>query len=352
MKMPRPRHPAGGHTMRCIISALLVCISTTLAFAQAAQPLELADGAPERHIVVSGDTLWGLAAKFLKDPYRWPELWKMNAQDIKNPHRIYPGQVLVLDKSGTEPRLTLATIKETPREHVEPLKRAIPSIPPQEIEPFLTQPLVVEKAGLDNALRVVGLQDNRVIAGAGDTIYTTPTTSSQKTWQVFRAGAPLRDPETKETLGFEALFVGTAQMTARGDIASFRLITSKEEVATGDLLLPAPRLDVVSYIPHAPAQAIKARVLAIYGGVNFGGPQAVIVLNRGKKDGLELGHVLAIDKAGMTIDDRYQGEKKTYTLPDARNGLVFVFRVFERVAYALVMSAQQPVVVGDSAHTP
>ena len=336
--------------MRRIISALLLCISTTLALA--AQPLQLAAGAPERYTVVPGDTLWGLAAKYLKDPYRWPDLWKMNAQDIKNPHWIYPGQVLVLDKSGAEPRLALATVKEMPQERVAPLKKAIPSIPPHEIEPFLSQPVVIDKTAFDTAVRVVGLQDNRVIAGAGDTIYTTLPVTVQKSWQVFRAGNPLVDPDTKEVLGNEAIFLGTARMTTQGDVASFVLLTSKEEVATGDILMPAPKSDVLSYIPHAPTKAIQARVLSIYGGVSFGGPQGIVVINRGKQDGLEMGHVLAIDKAGMVIDDRYQGEKKTYTLPDARNGLVFVFRIMDRVSYALIMSAQQPVVVGDSVHTP
>lgn len=346
--------------MHRIISALLFCISTTLAIAQPNQPtkpLVLADGAPERYTVVRGDTLWGLSSKYLKDPYRWPALWKMNAQQIKNPHWIYPGQVLVLDKSGREPRLAFATEKTeklSPREYIEPINKAIPSIPAQEIEPFLSQPLVVDQASMAGALRVVGLQDNRVIAGAGDMIYTTSAANgaTAATWQVFRAGKPLNDPETKETLGFEALYVGTARMTAQGEVTSFRLLTTKEEVLAGDMLLPAPRADVVSYTPHAPEQAIKARVLSIYGGVQYGGPQAVVVLNRGKKDGLEAGHVLAIDTAGVTLNDRFQGEKKTYTLPDARNGLVFVFRVFDRVAYALVMSAQKPVVVGDAAHTP
>mgnify|MGYP001170221603 CR=1 FL=1 len=343
--------------MRRIISALLLCISTTLGATPPDKPLVLADGAPERYTVVRGDTLWGLSAKYLKDPYRWPTLWKMNAQEVKNAHWIYPGQILVLDRSGREPRLTFATEKTeklSPREYVEQTSKAIPSIPPQDIEPFLSQPLVVDKASMEGALRVVGLQDNHVIVGAGDTIYTTAAAKdvTAPVWQVFRASKPLTDPETKEVLGFEALYLGTARLTAQGEVTSFQLVTTKEEVLTGDLLLPAPRIDVVSYIPHAPGQAIKARVLSIYGGVQYGGPQTVIVLNRGKKDGIEAGHVLAIDTAGVTLDDRFQGEKKTYVLPDSRNGLVFVFRVFDRVAYALVMSAQKPVGVGDVARTP
>lgn len=336
--------------MRHIIFALFLCISAVPAFA--AQPLQLADGAPDRYTVVAGDTLWGLAAKYLKDPYRWPALWKMNKQDVKNPHRIYPGQVLVLDRSGPEPRLSLATVKEQPQERIESLRQAIPSIPAQEIEPFLSQPLVVDKTGLDGAVRIVGLQDNRVIAGAGDTVYTTAADAAQKKWQVFRKGEPLIDPETGETLGHEAVFLGTARLTAAGEVSTFALLTSKEEVAVGDFLLPAPKSDVLRYLPHAPDKDIKARVLAMYGAVSFGGPQNIAVINRGKQEGLELGHVLAVDKAGGKVDDRFLGEKKTYTLPDARNGLMFVFRVMDRVSYALIMSAQQPVVVGDAVHTP
>ncbi|MDO9449613.1 MAG: LysM peptidoglycan-binding domain-containing protein, partial [Rugosibacter sp.] len=141
--------------MHRIISVLLFCISTTLAIAQPAKPLVLADDAPERYTVVHGDTLWGLSSRYLKDPYRWPALWKMNAQEIKNPHWIYPGQVLVLDRSGREPRLTIAagkTEKLSPREYTEPLNKAIPAIPPQDIEPFLSQPLVVDKASMEDAL--------------------------------------------------------------------------------------------------------------------------------------------------------------------------------------------------------
>lgn len=338
--------------MRRIISALLFCISIPLALAQTQKPLELADGAPERHTVVRGDTLWGLAAKYLKDPYRWGELWKMNAQQIKRPHWIYPGQVLLLDKQGATPQLKLATVKVPLREYVEPQHKAIPTIPPQDIEPFLSRPLVLDQASLEAAPRVVALQDGRVIAGAGDMVYTTEVATPGKAWQIFRPGKPLIDPETRETLGWEARFIGTARMTATGVPASFLLLTTSEEVTSGDRLLPTPRTDVVSYVPHAPETAIAARVLAIYGGVNFGGPQSVVVLNRGSRDGLESGHVLSVDQAGSVIDDRYQGEKTSYTLPNLRNGLVFVFRVFDRVAYALVMSANRPVVIGDSAHTP
>jgi len=338
--------------MRRIISALLISISTTVAVAQGAQPLQLADGAPDRHVVIPGDTLWGIAAKFLKDPYRWGELWKLNAEEIKNPQRIYPGQVIVLDRSGNQPTVKLVTVTEQRREYVEPLTKGIPSIPPQDIEPFLSEPRVLDESGLDAAPRVVALQDDRVIAGAGDTVYTTGVTAQNKMWQLFRPGKPLVDPDTKEVLGHEAVFLGTARLTRDGVPSSFLVLTSKQEIVRDDRLLSAPRPDVANYIPHPPTKMIKAKVLAIYAGVKFGGPQSVITLSRGKADGLEPGHVLAADLAGAEVDDRYQGEKTTYQLPDARNGLLFVFRVFDRVSYALVMNTTRPIVVGDTVRTP
>jgi LysM repeat protein len=338
--------------MRRIISALLISISTTVAVAQGAKPIELADGAPDRHIVTSGDTLWGIAAKFLKDPYRWGELWKLNADEVKNPQRIYPGQVIVLDKSGNQPRLKLVTVTEPRREYVEPLKKGIPSIPPQDIEPFLSEQRVLDATGMDAAPRVIALQSDRVIAGAGDSIFTTEVTTQEKAWQLFRPGKPLLDPDTKETLGYESVFLGTARLIKTGVPSSFLVLTSKQEIVRDDRLLAAPRQDVMNYLPHAPGKMITGKVLAIYSGVNFGGPQTVITLNRGKADGLEPGHVLAVDLAGATVSSRYQGEKTDYKLPDARNGLLFVFRVYDRVAYALVMNATHPVVVGDTVRTP
>jgi len=338
--------------MRRIISALLISISSTLVLAQGAQPIDLAEGAPDRHVVTAGDTLWGIAAKFLKDPYRWGELWKMNADEIKNPQRIYPGQVIVLDKSGAQPRLKLVTVNEQRREYVDAVKKGIPTIPAQDIEPFLSEPRVLDAKGLESAPRVVALQGDRVLAGAGDTIYTTEVTSPQKLWQIFRAGAPLIDPDSKEVLGNEAVYLGTARQTKGGSPSSFLVATSKLEIARDDRLLPAPRQDVPSYVPRAPTKMIKAKVIAIYGGVNFGGPQSVVTLNKGKADGIESGHVLAADLAGQEVVNRYEGEKSVYRIPDVRNGLLYVFRVFDRISYALVMHATHPMVVGDTVRTP
>lgn len=351
--------------MRRIISALFLgfaTLTTVSPLVQAAttKPLELAANAPERHIVVTGDTLWDISSKFLKDPFRWPELWQLNKEDIRNPHWIYPGQVLVLDRSGATPRLrtegsadsALETIKMRPQERIEPAKQVIWSIAPEVIEPFLTRPLVLDESALDGAARVVGIQDNRVIAGSGDRIYATSVGEPTQKWQLFRPGSALIDPETGALLGYEALYLGNARQLGEGNPAEFMVQNSKQEITAGDRLMRAPHSEIINYLPHAPDKEIKGRVLGMAGGVKFAGKNSVISLNRGKADGLELGHVLALDRVGEVIDDRFKGEKTTYQLPDLRNGYVFVFRIFEHVAYGLVMEAKRPVVLGDRAHTP
>lgn len=337
--------------MRHIIFALLFSISSTWAVAQS-RPIELADGAPDRYIVVPGDTLWSIAGKFLKDPYRWGELWRMNQDDLRNPHRIYPGQVVVLDKSNATPHLTLETIKMQPHQYVEPLKKEISSIPPQAIEPFLTEPLVLDQNVLDPAARIIAIQDGRVIAGAGDRVFVTNVKQVVRDWQVFRAGKPMVDPDSNEVLGHEAIYLGRAQLTREGDPAEFQLRASTQEIDIGDHLLPAPHSDVISYIPRAPEKQILGRIIGVKGGVNYAGRNSVVAINRGKADGVELGHVFAAELAGKAVENRFKGEKQTFQLPDQKNGLIFVFRVFNRVSYALVMNSTKPVSLGDSIRTP
>ena len=315
-----------------------------------ASSLQLAPGAPDRYTVFAGDTLWSLSSKFLKDPYRWNELFKQNKDTVKNPNLIYPGQVLVLDRNG--PSLGIETVKLQPREYIETLKKELWTVSPEAIAPFLSKPLVIEPGALDGAARVIGLQDNRVIAGAGDHIYVTNVGQAQRDWQIFRLGEPLKDPETKAVLGHEALYVGDARQLNEGTPADFLVKSTNQEVTTNYYLLPAPKPEIVNYLPRAPQKDIRARVLGLAGGVAYGGRDNVISINRGKADGIELGHVLALDLAGDKVDDRYQGKTTPYQLPERRNGLVFIFRTFEHVAYGLIMAADRPVQAGDSARTP
>ena len=341
-----------------IISALLLSISSLLLSAsalaqQAGKPLELADDAPDRHIVVPGDTLWGIAGKFLKDPHRWPEIWRMNPEDIKNPHRIYPGQVVILDRNAGDPLLRLGrVVKAEPRIYVEEQGAAIPSIPQQVIAPFLSEPLVVEADALDSAPRVVATQEDRVFVGSGNTIYVTGLKTNDKVWQVYRPARPLKDPESGEVLGHEAFYLGNARVVAAGAPATLEVVTAREEIGRNDRLIPIARPDVIQYAPHSPAKTVKGRVMTVYGGVGSAGRNSIVTVSRGAKDGLEIGHVLALYRAGAATTNRYEDKKENYTLPDERYGLLFVFRVFDRVAYGLVLNVSRPVELGDVATNP
>lgn len=342
--------------MRHIIFALIFGFSTAAAVAQSAKPIELAPDAPERHIVVPGDTLWGIAGKFLKDPFRWPELWKMNAEQVRNPHRIYPGQVLILDRSGAEPRLRLGNvIKLGPEVRVETPPQEIPAIPASAIEPFLSQPLVINPGEFDTAPRIVATQEDRVFTGTGDKIYATNNADPKiKRWHVFRPGRALKDPDNGEILGIEAVYLGSARPDGEpGDVLPLVLTSVKQEIGRGDYLVPAERPEVMSYVPHAPTQDINGRVMLIYGGVGEAAVNSVVSLSRGKQDGLEVGHVVAIYRAGAAVTNRFEDDKpQTHLLPDERIGLAFVFRVFDRVSYALITNASRPVMEGDKIRKP
>jgi hypothetical protein len=357
-------------------------------------PMAFKADAPDRYVVVRGDTLWGISERFTDSPWRWPEIWNFNREQIRNPHWIYPGDVIVLDRvSGTlsiagadgkpatpgEPRdpagrpearpearpdlgvgSAVGTVKLSPRVRAESTARdAIPSIPPSAIEPFLSRPLVIEPDGLDNAPTIIATEDNRVIIEAGNQAYVRGMgDSKEENWFIYRRGKVLVDPDTKVTLGYEAIYLGTARVTRAGDPATVRLTTVTQEVGTGDKLLPAGVPEVPKYAPHAPAVFMQGRVIGIYGGlgkVGEAGPQQIITLNRGRSDGVEVGHVFALYRPGPLIADasvKTGGKPVTFKLPDERYGLAFVFRIYDRVSYALVMRISKPVNPLDVVQTP
>ncbi|MDR2239711.1 MAG: LysM peptidoglycan-binding domain-containing protein [Zoogloeaceae bacterium] len=343
-------------TMIRIISALLLSFSASLALAQNVKPLQLADNAPDSHTVVRGDTLWAISGKFLKEPYRWPELWGMNKSQIKNPHRIYPGQVLVLDRSGLNPRLRVRqNAKAEPSIHAEQLALAIPSIPQSAIEPFLSQPLVMEEDGLQGAPKIVATPEDRLYVGVNERAYVSGLQRGDQrdpVWQVFRPTKPVFDPETGEVLGHEAFYLGTATLAAEGEPATVNITTAVREIGAGDRLLPAPPMDIVQYVPHAPDEQVRGQIAAIYGGVKETGVHSIVTLNRGSRDGLEIGHVLAIYRNGGKRVYREGEEVTDIQLPAEQYGLAFVFRVFDRISYALVMTATRPVIVTDIVRNP
>jgi hypothetical protein len=331
------------------------------ASAGAADPApKLAESAPGRYVVVRGDTLWDISARFLQEPWRWPEIWRMNEDRIKNPDRIYPGDVIVLERdAGGKAFLRLerqADPRQRPRIYEESLSEAIPPIPPNVIDPFIATPLFAEENTLQSAPRIVATQEDRVFLGKGDTAYVESADPDQKEWYVFRNGKPLHDPEVPERiLGYEAFHLGAATQVKPGEPATFEITEAKQEIGYGDRLAPAVRPELADYVPHAPERDIDGRVVSIYGGIGIGsggGRLSIVAINRGSNDGLEIGHILAVER-NRTITQRNEDDRvENIVIPAERFGLVFVFRVFERVSYALVVQSDRLLVANDFVRTP
>ena len=342
--------------------------ATAQQVAQAGVPLsELAPNAPDSHTVQRGDTLWGISGLFLKSPWRWPELWGMNLDQIRNPHLIYPGQMLVLEKVDGRARLRMGragsgvpenTVKLSPRVRSELLDNgAIASIPLNLIGPFLTEAVVFDTNELAAAPRIVATQEGRVMASRGETAYVRGDLGGARDFRLFRELKPLLDPVTREVLGYEGRYVGTAERVrdgaeARGDgvavvPATFTVTNAKIEAIVGDRLSPVPQQDLVAYVPRAPDAPVEGRIVSIYGDGLRAGQNQVVALNRGKRDGMERGHVLALWRAGANAIDTTDAQRTPMRLPDERHGLLFVFRVFDRVSYALIFSVRDPVRAGD-----
>ncbi|HLL09961.1 MAG TPA: LysM domain-containing protein [Rubrivivax sp.] len=343
--------------------------STAQQVAQAGVPLaDLAPNAPDSHTVQRGDTLWGISSLFLKSAWRWPELWGMNLQEIRNPHLIYPGQVLVLEKRDGRATLRVArgegppsnTVRLSPRVRGELLDNgAIAAIPLHLIGPFLNEAVVFDSNELDAGPRIVATQEGRVMLSRGETAYVRGDLGGARDFRLFRQLTPLRDPLTGEVLGFEGRYVGTAEHVQAGNMLvaasgkgvvvpdTFRITTTRLEAVVGDRLSPVPQQELVAYVPHPPAAPVEGRIVSIYGDGLRAGQNQVVAINRGQRDGMERGHVLALWRAGRDAADTTGGPKVAMRLPDERHGLLFVFRVFERVSYALILNVQDPVRAGD-----
>jgi nucleoid-associated protein YgaU len=329
---------------------------------------ELAPNAPDSYTVKRGDTLWAISKIFLKSPWRWPELWGMNLEQIRNPHLIYPGQQLFLDKSNGRARLRVGqagmpggTVKLSPRVRSQGLDSgAIPSIPFNLIEPFLNEAVIFERNELETAPRIVAAQEGRVLLSRGDLAYVRGELPPQRDFRIFREPKALLDPGTKEVLGYEAVYVGTAEYTRAGDEkrattgggtdivpATFQVTGIRLEANIGDRLSPVPPSEFSNYAPHAPAGALAGQIVSIYGEAVAAGQNQIVSLNRGARDGVERGHVLALWRDGSSVIDKTDSLRPTIKLPDERHGTLFVFRVFNRMSYALILSVQDPVRAGD-----
>ncbi|MCC7549691.1 MAG: LysM peptidoglycan-binding domain-containing protein [Burkholderiales bacterium] len=335
--------------------------------AAAVEPL-LQNPVPDRYVVKRGDTLWDISARFLRNPWRWPEVWGINKDAIGNPHLIYPGDVVILDLTGATPRLRLEGADDggvsrwsqgepqlsrlSPQMRSNELaKMPIPTISAKLIEPFLARTLVVDASQVASAPTIVAATDSRVAVSAGDTAYVTGLTDVQQPrWQVYRQGRVFQDPDTKEVLGFEAVYLGDADLMGSGNVSTLHIARAAQEIAVGDKLAIAPPQTSAPFVPHAPDQEVKGRVIAGSDNSVFEmAPYSTIIINQGARNGLQSGHVLGLYHSEGSIPN---GRNKPIPLPEQRYGLVLVFRVFDKMAYGLVMSATRPVHVLDTVRNP
>ncbi|MFZ5557001.1 MAG: LysM peptidoglycan-binding domain-containing protein [Pseudomonadota bacterium] len=340
--------------MRKIIISLLL-FPGFLALGAIADELKLAPDAPDRYVVQKGDTLWDISGRYLRDPWRWPQLWGMNKDQVKNPHLIYPGDVLVLDRSGGTPRLArgMETVKLSPRvRETSTGRNAIPTIAAADLRAFLARPLIIDANGLDGSPRIAATQEGRVIASAGDLVGVTGLPRDQGlVWDIYEPGKALKDPETEEILGYEAVHLGAGRVYRFEDpISIIEITAAKEEILTGSRLVKASDPGVINFVPRAPEKDISGRIISNYRAGTEVGPNAIVVLNRGRRDGVAPGHVFQV----MPNEGRANFERgaKNIEVPPIRIGLVMAFRVFDRVTYALVMDAKRPIGLGDVVRNP
>ncbi|MCX8516829.1 MAG: LysM peptidoglycan-binding domain-containing protein [Rhodoferax sp.] len=349
---------------------------------------ELAPNAPERYTIQRGATLWHISTLYLKSPWRWPELWGMNLEQIKNPHLIYPGQVLVLVRSEGRALLMLeegsdlATVRVSPQKRIQALPdNALPTLKRSVIEPFLAAPLIVDAEEFAAAPRIVSAQEGRVLLSRGDRAYARGPSNEgggsplqteagkQTLLRVFRGATPLKDPESGQILGYEAVYAGRALLVsnettqdetdAKGKTRSvivparIDILSAKEEIRVGDRLLPEPPREWSNYTPHAPQGPLDGRIVSVYGSaVENAAQNQVVAINKGQQDGINPGTVLAILKNAAHVVDKQDASRPMLKLPDERIGLLIVFRSFERVSYALVLDITDGVRVGDKLASP
>jgi LysM domain-containing protein len=340
-----------------------------------AADIEVKEGVPNRYTVQKGDTLWGIAGKFLKDPWRWPDVWRMNRDQIRNPHLIYPGDVIVLDRAADGgPRLSLErpTVRLSPSVRSTPIDaEAIASIPAGDIEPYLTRPLITGPNGLEGAAQIIAGRDDRYSRGDGDVAYVVGIDpKAGDLWSIYRQGREFRSIETNELLGVEQRYLGTAKVERYAEVSTLRIAMANEEVLIGDRLIPAPRGVLMNYAPHSPGRPMDGRIIALNRDATEAGRGWIVTLDKGTRDGLDIGTVLAVYRVVAPIEDprpsnepeqidpngaeptRFFRPVHYLRVPDERSGLVFVFRVFDRVSYAILLNTTDPVFVGDYVRTP
>jgi hypothetical protein len=339
--------------------SLSVCLLLlSLCFSACTQAVvELNENVPETYIVKKGDTLWGISGMYLKEPWLWPELWDANPQ-IDNPHLIFPGDELYLVWIDGQPRLRMhrgRDVKLNPNMRIKPLDLAIPIIPLDQIGPWLVSNRVMDAQEINNSAYIVAGDERRLVSGPGEMIYGRgPFPDGERAYGIYRIGQDFIDPVSKEFLGYQIRDIGNAKLVSSNhdDITQLTITRITEEVLTGDRLLPLEeRVIDASFQPKAPDQEIVGGVMiAVEGGLTQIGDMSVVVINKGKRDGLQIGNVLAVYQAGKHVFDKIS--QTNVILPDTRAGLAMVFEAYEKVSYAIILKTSRPLSVFDVVKNP
>ena len=347
--MAAKRHAYGGALSGLLLSAVMLVSFDAAAWER------LRSDAPERYQVVSGDTLWDIAGRFLHTPWQWPQLWQHNPQ-IANPHLIYPGDVLVLNDCQGSPCLALErgqnVVKLSPQVRTLPHREAIAPMPMEVARAFLREHRVVDDAAeLQELAYVVAGNDRRLISGAGDRIYVRGEVPRHGEVGIYRQSEPYQAMDGTP-LGLELINVGVARhISSEGDIVQLEVISSHQEVRVNDIVLPLEEHELSSeFMPRAPLNPVEGHIIAVPGGVRFIGRYQIVALDLGTLDGLQAGHVLRVNQQGELINDPRTQE--LMQLPSTEAGIVMVFKPYDHVSYALVMQASRVLEVGDQVASP
>ncbi len=324
-------------------------------------------GAPMNYTVKRGDTLWDISSLFLRDPWLWPEIWQIN-QQVENPHLIYPGDVLSLAYGADgRPMIRLSqagAARVSPRLRSSDLDGPIATIPYSAIASFLARPSVISAEQLKTAPHVLAFRDGHMVGGSDHEIYVRDLVGQERTsYNVVHVGDPLRDPENGDVVGYMGTYAATAVITRAGNPAKAMLTSTARETLQGDRLIANDLTPPMNFSPRSPDRPVKGQIIAVVDGVELIGQYQIVVINRGARNGIEMGHVLAVDQAGEVVRDTF-GQRSflgvkpgsafapKVQLPNERSGTMLVFRVYDRVSYGLIVSAENAIRVADHVRNP
>lgn len=356
-----------GKSFKNLMLSMALSVASLNAFADT---LALTPNHPDEYKVVKGDTLWDISAKFLKDPWRWPSLWEMN-QQVKNPHWIYPGDILYLTYENGKPVLKVkrdgskennGVVKLSPSVYETNLEDKILTIPYNKVKQFLTSPKIVSGDELDNSPYIVGYVEQRLLISTNDQFFAMEIPEqNDREFYIYHAGDIYRDPETQEILGYEAQWIGGADMVTYGNPSVLKVTEVKKEINKGDRLIAKPAAPDLDFLPRSPDAKIDATIIKVLDSVSKLGQYNVVVLNKGEKEGLQPGHVLTVYQQDKSVIDPYTKHvssnsdlmgNEVANLPGQKSGSLMVFRVFDHLSYGLVMTSDRYMSVLDHARTP